>query len=270
MRSNPRTNGYGGNLVTMLKTLLGNMLRKRGYHVFRSDHLDKANLSLHLRNLFTTQKVDCIFDVGANKGQYYSFLREAVGFRGLVISFEPVKRLYELLEKQAAADGQWIVYGCALGRTNGTAPFNVMKGDQLSSFRTPSTSSTDRFHDSNTVVAVEDVQVRTLDDVFDEISAQHQFVRPYLKIDAQGFDLEVAQGGAKHLAAFVGVQCEASVLPLYEGAPAFHDTLAFMKGHGLVPSAFFPVATDQRLRLIDCDCVFVNPDRVWEAQVTRY
>ena len=253
-----------------LKTAVGNVLRKRGYHVFRSEYLDKANLSLHLRNLLTSQKVDCVFDVGANKGQYYSFLREAVGFRGLVISFEPVPRLYDLLKKQATADPNWIVYGCALGRTSGTAPFNVMKGDQLSSFRTPSTSATDRFHDSNTVVAVEHVEVRTLDEVYDEALAQHHFTRPYLKIDAQGFDLEVAHGGVKRLREFVGVQCEASLLPLYDGAPAFDDTLAFLKARGLAPSAFFPVATDQKLRLIDCDCVFVNPDQIWEAQVVRY
>lgn len=254
----------------MLKTTVGNFLRNRGYHVFRSDYLDKANLSLHLRNLLMTQKVDCIFDVGANKGQYYSFLREAVGFHGLVISFEPVKRLHALLEQQAAADPNWIVYGCALGRTAGDADFNVMKGDQLSSFRTPSTNSTDRFHVSNTVVAVEHVAVRTLDDVFDEAAAQYGFSRPYLKIDAQGFDLEVAQGGVKRLGDFVGLQCEASLLPLYEGAPTFEETLAFFKARGLAPSAFFPVATDQKHRLIDCDCVFVNPARIWEADVIQY
>jgi len=254
----------------MLKTTVGNFLRKQGYHVFRTDYLDKANLSLHLRNLLMTQKVDCIFDVGANKGQYYSFLREAVGYRGLVISFEPVARLHGLLKQQAAADPKWIVYGCALGRTTGTAAFNVMKGDQLSSFRTPSTNATDRFHDSNTVVAVEHVAVRTLDEVFDEAAAQHHFSRPYLKIDAQGFDLEVAHGGVNRLGDFVGLQCEASLLPLYEGAPTFEDTLAFFKARGLAPSAFFPVATDQKHRLIDCDCVFVNPQRIWDADVIKY
>jgi len=254
----------------MLKTTVGNFLRNRGYHVFRSDYLDKANLSLHLRNLLMTQKIDCIFDVGANKGQYYSFLRDAVGFHGLVISFEPVQRLHAQLQQQAVADPNWIVYGCALGRTAGDADFNVMKGDQLSSFRTPSTNSTDRFHVSNTVVAVEHVTVRTLDDVFDDAAARFGFSRPYLKIDAQGFDLEVAQGGVKRLGDFVGLQCEASLLPLYEGAPTFEETLAFFKSRGLAPSAFFPVATDQKHRLIDCDCVFVNPARIWEADVIQY
>jgi hypothetical protein len=91
----------------MLKTIVGNLLRRRGYHVFKSDYLDKANLSLDLRNLLTSQKVDCVFDVGANKGQYYSFLREAVRFDGPVISFEPGERLYDLLQKQATADPNW-------------------------------------------------------------------------------------------------------------------------------------------------------------------
>lgn len=254
----------------MLKTAVGNFLRKRGYHVFSGDFLDKANLSLHLRNLLVTQKVDCIFDVGANKGQYYAFLRDAVGYRGLVISFEPVQRLHAVLKQQAASDPNWIVFGCALGRSSGMAEFNVMKGDQLSSFRTPSTNLTDRFHVSNTVVSVEHVAVRTLDEVYDEVAAKHPFTRPYLKIDAQGFDLEVAQGGLKCLDKFVGLQCEASLLSLYEGAPTFEETLAFFKARGLAPSAFFPVATDQKLRLIDSDCVFVNPQNIWQADVVQY
>jgi FkbM family methyltransferase len=253
-----------------LKTLVGNFLRQRGYHVFKSDYIDKANLSLHLRSLFSTQEVDCIFDVGANRGQYYSFLREAVGYSGLVISFEPVVSLHQLLQDRAKADPKWLISGCALGRSKGTAQFNVMKGDQLSSFRTPSTSLTDRFRDSNTVVAVQEVEVRTLDEVYSAALAQHGFTRPYLKIDAQGFDLEVAEGGIKCLGEFVGLQSEASLLSLYEGAPTYEETLAYFRARGFVPSAFFPVAIDQKLRLIDCDCVFVNPQRMMETNVVRY
>lgn len=253
-----------------LKTMVGNLLRQRGYHVFHEDYLDKANLSLHLRSMLTSQKVDCVFDVGANKGQYYEFLRHAVGFQGLVISFEPVKRLSDGLKRQAAADPNWLVYGCALGRTAGTAALNVMKGDSLSSFRAPSTSATDRFHDSNTVVAVEDVAIRTLDDVYDEVVAQHPFSRPYLKIDTQGFDLEVIYGAVKRLGDFVGLQCEAAMLPLYEGAPTFEETLPILKSRGFAPSAFFPVSHDQTYRLIESECVFVNRSQIRVVDVVRY
>jgi hypothetical protein len=129
---------------------------------------------------------------------------------------------------------------------------------------------TDRFHDSNSVVAVQDVEVHMMDDVYAEARSRHQFRRPYLKIDVQGFDLEVAEGAAGCLGDFVGLQAEASLLPLYAGAPVYEETLAYFRSRGFVPSAFFPVAKDQKFRLIDCDCVFINPRQIRETPVIRY
>lgn len=254
----------------MLKSLIGNALRQRGYHVFHEKHLAQANLSLHLRTLFTTQQVDCVFDVGANVGQYYEFLREAVGYRGLVVSFEPVPKMLKVLQRQAQTDSSWIVSGCALGAAPGTLPINVMKGDSLSSFRAPSIAGTDRFRESNTVVSVEQVSVRTLDAVYQELVTQHGFRRPYLKMDTQGFDLEVAKGGTTHLSDFIGLQTEASLLSLYEEQPNFLDTLGFFKAKGFTESAFYPISMDQKLRMIECDCVFVNPARMHDVAVAKY
>jgi FkbM family methyltransferase len=253
-----------------LKSLLGSFLRSRHYHVFHEEHLAQANLSLHLRRLFATQGIDCVFDVGANRGQYHAFLRDAVGYHGLVISVEPIPELRGILEAKAQADSQWVVLSCAVGRTPGIAAFNIMKGDQLSSFRTPTTTSTVRFHESNTVVAVEQVEVRRLDDVFEEMWQRFRFERPYLKIDTQGFDLEVAEGASACLSRFVALQSEANITPLYEGIPSLDQTLDYFRSRGLVPSFFSPIGIDQQLRLLDLDCVFVNPAHVRELQVERY
>jgi FkbM family methyltransferase len=253
-----------------LKSLAGSLLRRHGYHVFLDEHLSQANLSLHLRMLFTTQRIDCVFDVGANRGQYHSFLRDAVGYQGLVVSIEPIPSLRGVLEGKAQSDPKWIILSCAVGRTAGVALFNVMKGDQLSSFRTPTTASTDRFRESNTIVSVEQVQVRRLDDVYADTQKRFGFQRTYVKIDTQGFDLEVADGAAGALSDIVALQCEANITPLYEDAPAFEQTLGYFRSRGFIPSFFSPIGVDQKLRLIDCDCVFVNPDRVDEMPVLRY
>jgi FkbM family methyltransferase len=252
------------------KRLVGSLLRSRGYHVFHDEHLPQANLSLHLRRLITTQQIDCVFDVGANRGQYHAFLRQAVGYYGLVVSIEPIPALRTVLDAAAKADPKWIVLSCAVGRTPGTASFNVMKGDQLSSFRTPTTRSTERFRESNTVASVEQVEVRRLDDVYAEMQTRFRFERPYVKIDTQGFDLEVAEGASGCLRQLVALQSEANIAPLYEEAPTFEQTLAYFRQRGFVPSFFSPIAVGQDLRLIDCDCVFVNPERIQDTQVVRY
>ena len=42
---------------------------------------------LRLRQVFGVFSIDCVFDVGANMGQYALMLRKKVGYRGLIISF---------------------------------------------------------------------------------------------------------------------------------------------------------------------------------------
>lgn len=45
------------------------------------------------------RQVDAVFDIGANSGQYSIGLRRA-GFRGRIISFEPLSGPFSLLEKR--------------------------------------------------------------------------------------------------------------------------------------------------------------------------
>jgi hypothetical protein len=43
----------------------------------------------HLKQVFERFGVDCVFDVGANVGQYAELLRQRVGYRGEILSSEP-------------------------------------------------------------------------------------------------------------------------------------------------------------------------------------
>lgn len=91
-------------------------------------------LAKHLRELFTMLGIDCVLDVGANKGQYYEFLRDQVGFRGRVISFEPIPDLAEALRGRAAHDSNWTVCDFAVGRKDDVLPLNVTNRSGWSSF----------------------------------------------------------------------------------------------------------------------------------------
>ena len=68
----------------------------------------------HLRRFFHHFSVDCVFDVGANRGQYARMLRSKVGFQGDIISFEPVPELVNELEQISASDPHWHVAGIPL------------------------------------------------------------------------------------------------------------------------------------------------------------
>src|SRR5262245_53556123 len=90
----------------------------------------------HLAMIFARYGVDCVLDVGANRGQYGRELRLA-GYRGRLVSFEPVEQLSRELRETVAGDATWTVQRVALGRETGTAEINVMQHDVFSSFRAP-------------------------------------------------------------------------------------------------------------------------------------
>src|SRR3954447_3365642 len=59
------------------------------------------------RILFEQLQPDCVFDVGANVGQYASALRESLGFAGTILSFEPNPAAFEKLSRASAGDAHW-------------------------------------------------------------------------------------------------------------------------------------------------------------------
>jgi hypothetical protein len=81
--------------------------------------------------------------------------------------------------------------------------------------------------------------------------------RPYLKLDTQGYDVEVLKGGAAVMQKIVALQSECSVQPIYEGMLNFSDSIAFIESFGFQLSGIFPVVTI-RHRLIEFDCVMVR------------
>src|SRR5258708_31070401 len=58
-------------------------------------------------------RVDCVFHVGANNGQYGLRLRQ-IGFRGLIVSFEPNPAAFATFLVTAQANPQWVTKQLAL------------------------------------------------------------------------------------------------------------------------------------------------------------
>jgi len=245
----------------MLRSLKWKVLRfagQHGYQVIPTWRALEGGLGLHLRRLFEKKRIDFVFDVGANEGQYHDFLREFVGFEGIIASFEPNIDLARRLQKRSTKDPRWRVFGIALGPTEAVSDFNVMEDRQFSSFLTPDLSGLSAFGNQNRVAEVRSVQVRTLDDVFAELQRDHGFMRPYLKLDTQGFDLEVVKGAGSVLGQFVALQTEASVKPIYKQMPDYKRTIETFEGHGFELSGMFSVTDECFPVLLEFDCVMVN------------
>lgn len=241
-----------------IKNGLVSLARYSGYEVTPLWRLDRQPLARHLRNLFALYDIDCVLDVGGNLGQFYDFLRNEVHYHGLILSFEPVQKYVEILRGRAASEPNWHIFDFALGCVDGASEIHVTKSPGLNSFLEPRKDLVEEFWRDEEVMAKENVQIKRLDDIFHMIVRDFSFQSPYLKLDTQGFDLEVMKGASASLAFIRALQTEASVRGIYQGMPGYRSVLEYLDKMEYDLSGMFPVSHDQDLRLIEFDCVAVN------------
>lgn len=211
-----------------------------------------------LRRFVAAFDVDCLFDVGANRGQYATMLRKDVGYRGLILSFEPNPDVFAALRKNAAGDGNWHVFNMALSDFDGMASFNIMAADQFSSLKNPSTTQGAIFAERNKVMRSVEMQCRRIDTLLPELVAAHGFARPFLKLDTQGHDLSVCEGAGEALATMLGVQTELGVRPIYDGGTGYRAMIDWLEARGFLPNAIFANNKGHFPLLVEMDGIFVN------------
>ncbi len=242
-----------------MRRLIQGAIRRIGYELVPCPTPDWARERSILRDVFRTLSINCVLDVGANTGQYGRVLREALGYTGWIISFEPVQRNLEQLRKWADRDGKWRVFPWALGRTDGPSGINVMQSSDFSSFLQPDPRSEERFGSANRLVKTESVEVKRLDHVLGECLKGIGLPRIYLKLDTQGFDLGVLAGAETILSDILALQTEVAFRKLYLGMPDFIESLRQFMSMGFEVVDFVPVTRERDgLRVIEMDCIMLR------------
>ena len=241
-----------------LKALVRRSARRLDLEIVSRRGLPDRLFDVTLARIFEELAIDFVLDIGANKGQFRDRIRHEIGFRGPIVSVEPLADNIKTLRHRAERDPHWSIEGLALGRAAGVRTINVMKQDVFSSFLKPNEESASEFSGQNEILRTEPVQVDTLDALFGRLQARFQFKRPYLKLDTQGFDLEILQGGPRALTQFSALQTESSIVPIYEGMPSYTESLQFLHARGFDLSWIAPVTLDSQMRLIEVDCVLIR------------
>lgn len=241
------------------KKSIGAIASRFGYAIVPKWRLPNREFAAHLRQVFDRYDIGCVVDVGANTGQYGRFLRDEVGFGGFILSIEPIPECWSALHRTAAGDAAWLTLNCALGAEDAEAEFNVMADSMFSSFLEPDNARVPGMAAANRVRDRIPVAVRRLDTVLAEIERERRLPPLYLKLDTQGFDLEVLKGGGSALDRVSALQTELSVMPIYQGMPDWQTAIAMLGQYGFAPSGLWAVNRDPALQAIEFDCVMVRP-----------
>lgn len=239
--------------VPAFNRLLQRAARVVGLHVGRYPPVD--SLAYHIKTLLRELAIDCVLDVGAHMGEYAGFLRD-LEYTGRIVSFEPVRTSFEILTKARASDKRWSGHNVALGAQGGELEMNIYRGSVFNSFLKPAENGSTRFGAATQVVGVENVPVRRLESVIDEILAAQPNTRLFLKMDTQGYDLQVVRGAGQRLASIRALQTELAARSTYAGMPRLPEALGELEGLGFELTGMFPVAREMdHLRLIELDCI---------------
>jgi len=246
--------------------------RQLGFEIVPTWRAKTLEHCRHLDTLIDQLEIDTVLDVGANVGGFWNLLRTFVGFEGRIISFEPVQDAFAELSAATRGDAKWRGLRVALSDHDGEMSINVAQRSTMSSFLQRDESMLrsygyDHLLNVTQVVRTEQVDVRTLDSLTDDLFGAAQAPRIFLKVDTQGYDLKVIAGATRLLQRVLAMQIELSIKPLYEDAPAYAAVLEHLSGLGFDITGIFPVRRDELGRILNFDCVLINSRHPWVKQL---
>lgn len=197
-------------------------------------------------NALQLDHVHWIVDVGACHGDF-SQAATAMFPDADVLLVEPSIHLHEELARRCAErKARWHLAKCALAQMRGSALLHVDPHRQdiasLAGFSedylraNPSAKDTERL----------ECEVRTLDDLCEEYRIP---AIDLLKVDVEGFEFDVLQGGQKMLSTARAVVIELSLIRQSDSADALERMLRLLRDAGL--------------HIVDVLPSYYDPERVW-------
>jgi FkbM family methyltransferase len=247
------------NIVENVKIKIKNLLRdylSLDVKKHNPAHWEPSQISYLLKEFQVTRVVD----VGASVGQYSQKMRD-IGFKGSIHSFEPIKSCYEKMKNLFINDPNINCYHTALGDFDGESILNISNNIQSSSIL-KTVDNVPVYEDMVSAVGTETIKVQKLDTIF---NGQLDGIN-FLKIDVQGFEMQVLQGAKNTLNSIDIIQIETSLSSLYDNGSLLDEVITFLRTYEFIPYNFIKgVFNNKSGQLYELDIFFVKKSRLTNA-----
>lgn len=189
-----------------------------------AEHLYRTKKYIHSHNVSVEKGT--IIDVGAASGDTTQWF--AAEFPSLkVIAFEPLKEACQAAKRKTQSLSNVEVHQIALGDENGTSVLNVTSDRLASSLKEPMENENGTAPGSKIRLASrETVAVKRLDDA---VGNERVLL---LKIDTQGYELQVLKGAAQTLRRTELILIEMCNHDLYKGGARYWEVDSLLREHG--------------------------------------
>jgi FkbM family methyltransferase len=211
--------------IRYMKKLVNNI----GFDIVRTNNYVKYPPARRMK-IISACGIDLIFDVGANIGQYAQQMRR-LGYRGRIVSFEPINSAYQELVKHASGDPGWETVNVALGSEDSESEINISDNSYSSSIL-DITSTHLRAMASAQYIGKQPITIRKMDSIFNQYF--HPGNKLFIKLDTQGYEKYVIAGAENAMSKAVCLQVEMSLVPLFQGELLLADMVNLMFNKGFV------------------------------------
>jgi len=234
---------------------INRVLNRFGFHLSRGqqERLHRVlgqNVEFDIKYLLSNVSDPVIFDVGGNIGQAIDRFKKLLP-GSLIYSFEPTLECMPTLKKKEDIYNSVKVFNLALGAREMELDFYLNSSNVMNSFLD---SSSPRWGDN---LGKRIVRTETLDSFCQENAVNHINL---LKIDTQGFELEVLKGSRQMFSNNgIGlVYMEIIFSDMYSNLPSLPEIYTYMTQSGFKLVAFYDFYTHNKTADW-CDALFYNP-----------
>lgn len=198
-------------------------------------------------------EIKTILDIGANTGQFAQSISEILP-NSTLYAFEPLPDCYAELIKNLIGLPKAEAFNIALGDETGKVQINYNEFSPSSSLLPLAELHKETFPYAQNTTSQE-IEIARLDD----IAAKLQLIEPILiKLDVQGFEDQVIEGGVQVISQAAIIIIELSIEPLYEKQLLFNDIYAKLRDLGFQYHGNFQQAYNNDGRILYVDSIFVR------------
>lgn len=238
--------------MRLINKTIKKLFKKLGFDLTRYNPASSQNA--RILEFFLIYKIDTVLDVEANIGQFAIGLRES-GYKGRIISFEPLSEAYSHLLINSKNDPNWIIAPrMAIGSEEGKKTIN-MSGNFVSSSILKMTNIHIKGAPESAYIGSEEIYINKLDNIWKTFFKNKDNI--FIKIDVQGYESQVLKGATSILSKIKGIQIELSLVPLYENQLLFRDMLDYITSLGFELWDILPGFRDKQSgKLLQFDGIF--------------
>jgi len=240
-----------GGPVNELVRKLHKLLTLLPHKDFRTGLFSGVAAGIEHQQMLESYRFDTIIDVGANIGQF-SLIARHHNPTAVIDAFEPIPSAALKYEALFSDDASVQLHRVALGDKQGKLDLHLSRRMDSSSLLPIGSEQVTRFPGTDEVGTIS-VKVMRLDDVLTEIRSP-----VLLKLDVQGYELNVLKGAEKLMDKIDAVYTECSWLELYEGQALISEVAEYLEELGFKMEAQYNTVSDQDGNPVQADILFMR------------